>query len=132
MIFMWIACAVSYYLVNFQLKYLPGSIYTNSLASASAEIVGSLSGCIIYAKKGIRTSFSILYVLCIVGGVLIILFGEKYSAWLPLFLVLIRMGCAGAFNLAYIAPIDVFPTLFKSTATGICNFFARIFCVLAP
>jgi len=51
---------------------------------------------------------------------------------MPIFVLSIRMGTSGAFNIVYIANKDVFPTLFKSSAMGFSNFFARLFTTIAP
>ncbi len=111
---------------------MPGSIYSNSVASAIAEIVGIFVGGVLYTKRGIKVSFSVLYVSSVLGSVLILIFGEIHATWMPLFVIFLRVGTSGAFNLVYIANSDVFPTLFKGSAIGFCNFFARLFTIMAP
>jgi len=75
-IYMWITCAMSYYMVNLQLKYLPGNIYTNCLVSAAAEIFGIFWSGILYQKIGIKVSFTAMYIFTAIGAVMVILFGE--------------------------------------------------------
>lgn len=41
-------------------------------------------------------------------------------------------GFSGCFVNCYVATSDIFPTLFCSTALGICNFTARLITVMAP
>lgn len=118
--------------MNFQLKYLPGNIYTNSFASAFAEIFGIFAGGVIYKKKGIKAAFCFLYLSSVVGGFLIMFFGSSHLSLMPIFVIFARIGSSGAFNIVYIANQDVFPTLFKGSAMGFCNFFSRMFCTLAP
>lgn len=48
MISMWVTVGFSYYMVKFQLKYLPGNIYTNSVSSAGAEIGGIIGAGVVY------------------------------------------------------------------------------------
>jgi hypothetical protein len=103
MIYMWITVSGSYYLVNFQLKYLPGSIYTNTVVSAVAEIFGIFCSGVIYTKKGPITSFSTLFVSSVAGGIFVLLFGEANVGWMPIFVLLMRTGASGAFNIAYVA-----------------------------
>ena len=50
----------------------------------------------------------------------------------PCFIMIAKLGVCGTFNLVYIGNIDLFPTLFCSTAMGICNFFARLVSIAAP
>jgi hypothetical protein len=61
-----------------------------------------------------------------------IIYGDSYQSFVPIFLGLIRVGIVCAFNLVYLANVDVFPTLFAATALGFCNFFARLFTVMSP
>ena len=129
---MWITVSISYYMVNFQLKVLPGDIYTNCIVSAAAEIFGTFCSGYLYAHRGIKVSFSVMYISTAIGGVLIMIFGESFVWLMPLFVLVTRMGSSGAFNLVYITNKDVFPTLFKSSAMGYSNFFARLLTTLAP
>jgi hypothetical protein len=36
----WLACAFNFYLLNFSVKYFPGSIFVNLASIAGAEIIG--------------------------------------------------------------------------------------------
>ena len=102
------------------------------MASALAEIVGIFGGGVLYAKRGIKVSFSVIYVSSVLGSILIMIFGASHVTWMPVFVIFLRIGSSGAFNVVYIANADVFPTLFKGSAVGFCNFFARLFTILAP
>ena len=48
MISMWVTVGFSFYMVKFQLKYLPGNIYTNSVFSSAAEIGGIIGAGVLY------------------------------------------------------------------------------------
>lgn len=85
------------------MKYLPGNIYSNSFASAIAEIFGIFVGGVIFSKKGLKVSFCSLYFTSVVGGLLIMFFGESHTNWMPIFVVFARIGSSGAFNIVYIA-----------------------------
>ena len=50
---LFIAVSVSYYIINFQLKYLSGGIYINMVILGVAEIIGILISGIIYSKVGL-------------------------------------------------------------------------------
>ena len=79
-----------------------------------------------------KLAFSTLLALSTIGALLMIILATEYVYFAPLFLSILRIGVAGSFNLAYLANVDVFPTLFSGSAIGICNFFARICTTLAP
>ena len=48
MISMWVTVGFSFYMIKFQLKYLPGNIYTNSVFSSGAEIGGIIGAGVLY------------------------------------------------------------------------------------
>ena len=85
------------------MKYLPGNIYTNTVVSAVAEIFGVFCSGVIYAKKGIKVSFSSFYISSIIGGLFVLLFGEANVGFMPIFVLFMRMGASGAFNIVYLA-----------------------------
>lgn len=68
-----------------------------------AEIFGTAISGVIYAKKGIKASFSVFYISSIIGGVFVLLFGEANVGLMPIFVLLMRMGASGAFNIVYLA-----------------------------
>jgi FtsH-binding integral membrane protein len=45
---LFIAVSVSYYIMNFQLKYLPGGMYVNQVIIGVAELIGIFFSGIIY------------------------------------------------------------------------------------
>ena len=132
MAYMWSACSFTYYMIAFQLKYLPGNIYTNSYASGSSELVAIAIAGYVYAKLGIKLSFSIAFIISAFGGLCILFIGEDSVFWMPFFVILAKFGISGGFVIVYVSTVDVFPTLFCATALGFCNFFARVLTILAP
>ena len=51
---------------------------------------------------------------------------------MPIFVVIAKFGISGGFTIVYVCNSDVFPTLFCSTAIGICNFASRLLTIFAP
>lgn len=119
-------------MIIFYLKYLPGNVYNNSLASGGADCVASLVGGLVYIKLGLRKSFTLLFSISSIGGLIIIFLGDGATVWMPIFVVLTKIGITGGFVIVYVATVDVFPTLFCATAMGFCNFGARVLTILAP
>ena len=56
----------------------------------------------------------------------------SYPYLIPLFLFGSKLGVSAAYNVVYIVNVLVFPSDFKTTSFGICNFFARIAGIVAP
>lgn len=130
--YMWAACSFGFYMIIFYLKYLPGNIYNNSLASGFTDLVAVICGGWLYSRFGIKKSFTFLFSLSVIGGIIIIFLGESATVLMPFFVVICKFGITGGFVMVYCSTVDVFPTLFCSTALGICNFGARILSIAAP
>jgi len=75
MIYMWSSISFMYYLINFQLKYMPGDIYSNSFATAFAEILGITAGGVLTKIFGMRNGFIASYLTSLIGGMAILFFG---------------------------------------------------------
>lgn len=132
MAYLWAMCSFSYYMIIFYLKYLPGDIYSNTFSSSGTDMASVLFGGALYKRLGIKKTYSVLLSFSVVGGILIVLFGTNNEGWMPLFVIITKIGIAGCFVCVYICMVDVFPTLFLASAFGICNFLARILTIVAP
>ena len=131
MVVLFIASSMSYYIINFQLKYLPGGIYANQVSSGVAEVVGIVLSGIFYNKIGMHQTFIYSFALSVLGASAHIVL-EQYSWAGPIMLFLILIGVNSTFTVVYLANVDVFPTLFTSSSLGLINFFGRLFTILAP
>lgn len=129
---MWTTCAFGYYLIMFQLKYWPGDIYINTIASSVAGNLAFVVSTWIYSRFGLKPSFLSLFTMAVVGGVCVLVMGDTVSIWMPVFVTFASFGITGCFMIVYICMVDVFPTLFVSTAMGFCNFIARVLTIAAP
>ena len=72
MIYQFSCCVFAFYLLSFQLKYLPGDIYSNSIATTFAEIMGITLAGIMYRYVGLKLSFIVPYSVSVFGASLII------------------------------------------------------------
>lgn len=129
---MWSAVSFCYYMIIFQLKYIPGNIYINSMSSSLSEMVANILAGFLYKYLRIKLSFIVCFSVALLGGALILFLGVDDVKWIPVFITFAKGGIAANFTIVYIASAEVFPTLFTATALGICNFFARFLTILAP
>ena len=132
MIYIWSSISFTYYLASFQLKYLPGDIFDNSIASAFAQSLGIIISGVFTKFFNKKQALIISYAISFVGGLLILFFGESSVSLMPFFVGVARIGISAGFNLIYLMNAEVFPTLFAATAMGICNLLARIITILSP
>lgn len=130
--YMWCCCWFLFFLIKFQLKYLPGSIYNNFIADGVAQLMAICLAGVMYSKWGIRISFTFLLTESLFGGFLILFLGHRCLELMPLFVALCKFGVSGTFVLLYVSTVDVFPTMFTATALGFMNFAARVFTMLDP
>lgn len=118
---------------NFLMKNVKGSIITNSLCSAGSELIANLTSGFILQKYGPRRSFLWLYVSSLIGTILLIAaITNDQLGLLIIFIPLAKFGCAAAFNMCFIANVQLIPTLFASTVFGICNVISRSITIAAP
>jgi len=76
---MWSTCSFGFYLLSFQLKYLQGSIFTNSYYSSMADLLAALLGYVVFVNLGINISFAISYFIAIIGAFGICIFYQQSS-----------------------------------------------------
>ena len=133
MAYMWSTCSFAYYMIGLYVKYIPGNIYVNSIASGSSDLVANLVAGLVYEKLGIKLTFVVLFALSLVGGICLIVFGtDSGSLMIGLFVILAKFGISGGFTIVYVCMVDLFPTLFVAKSMGVCNFCARLLTILAP
>ena len=137
MILVWIAEALLFYTINFQMKYLPGDIFTNTIAASVVEIIGKLFASWVLIKIGLKPLLTISFIFSIIGA-----FGLIFVSTLDsnpnqafynlIFLLVTRFGTAFTIVGAYMGCVVTFPTSVVGSAMGLCNFFARMFAIMVP
>jgi hypothetical protein len=138
MMLCWMASSFCFYMINFQLQYLPGNIYANSYSSASADIIATTTSGFIFKWIGVKKSLIYAFSVATVGLALICFWGyaatnDHGQTWtLPILVLVSKIGISSAFNAVYLGNSVLFPTLFTATSMGICNIFARTASIFAP
>jgi nitrate/nitrite transporter NarK len=120
-----------YFLINFQMKYIEGDIYVNTIVSSISEIISYLVTGALYDTIGPKVSFVVSFAIAVVGSVFYVIFGESHKNLITVMILGSKFGISGAFNLVYIA-VSLFPPLYSSTTFGLFNVFARLASMLAP
>eukprot|EP00347_Sterkiella_histriomuscorum_P000203 403376785 len=141
MTFLWTSTSFTYYLINFQLKYLSGDIFSNAIASALSEAPAYIAQGYTYSRLGIKKSFYLYLGIAMIGSIGIFTFSNKEEMLdqnsinqyvLPIMILLAKAGVSAAFNVCYFATSNIFPTIYSGTAMGICNFFAKSLTMMSP
>lgn len=131
LLFLWVVSAFDYYLINFQLKYIDGDIYLNTIVSSVSEVTAYIVSGALYDKIGPKISFVVSFVIGIIGSLFYIALSSTYKKFIPLMVLGSKFGISASFNVVYLAN-GLFPPVYSSTTFGLCNFFARLASMLAP
>lgn len=133
---LWSVCSFTYYLGKFQLKYVAGSVWRNSVFSSIADIVARPMGYFLYIKLSVRKSLFIVFALSTLGSFPVIFSVSASEAFktyvVPVCLFTMNLGTSSTFGNLYLGHLDLFPIVFSSTAMGIVNISARTLTVFAP
>jgi len=130
----WTATAFGFYLINFEIKYMPGSIYLNVLMASVAESLAKPAACIEINRCGLKKAYLVAFSLACGGACMLMLSNGRYDTRLVtgLCIFVTKFGLSMAFMINYLAIVELFPTLFCATAAGMCNFLARLGTIFAP
>lgn len=129
----WSSVSFAYYILTFYMKYLPGSIYSNTLASSVSEILATLLSGYLLAKSGEKNTLLFSFGSSFVFGLPLIYLKPETYPWVSASCILMtKFGISCAFNICYLVTCDYFPRLYHSSIYGLCNFFARLVTIAAP
>ena len=129
----WSSVSFAYYILAFYIRYLPGSIYSNTLASALSEILATFLSAVLFSKIGETRTFVFAFGSSFAFGLPLIYLKANAYPWVSASCILLtKFGVSCAFNLCYLITGDYFPRLYHSSIFGLCNLFARLVTIAAP
>ena len=132
LLYMWMASSFNSYLISFELKYLHGDIFHNSMVSFCSEVPFVLMGGYIYHKFGIRVVFTGAFLIALVGGLSLLFASEDYPDLATIMVTFARDGVKATFDICYLSNALIFPAIFAGTAYGVCNIGAKTVTILSP
>ena len=102
-------------------------IYPDALIGSATEMMGYILSGLLASRVGIKYSLMFSFAISCIGGTITAAWGLWHmdSPWFFVLFLLCKLGIAYAANINFIANSVLFPTLFASTALGICNFLGR-------
>ena len=118
------ASSFCYFLINFAMQFINGSIISNTLSCQFAEVFADIVSNRIYQKLGAKYGFSICFMICILGSVLLLVFWQ-YEDFIFIFIIIAKFGISAAFNIFYMSIVQLIPTIFTVSVFGYCNVVAR-------
>ena len=126
-----VTCQFNYFLICFNIKYMPGIIFLSQIICASCEMAFLFISNPFIKYLGLKRSFFVGYGISLLGSVPLIF--ETNSNVLPVLLILLaRVGIIFVVNVTYLTFSTLFPPIFSQTTFGFAKLIGRVFVVLAP
>lgn len=66
-IMIWTAGSFNYYLIAYQLKYIQGNLYVNTIVSSTSEVCAFIFSGVLINKYGLKRTLVGSYILAIIG-----------------------------------------------------------------
>ena len=127
----WSISDFDYYLIQFELAYLKGDIFENAIASGISEFSAIIMAGLVLRLLGMKIAFVFNFTISAVGGFMLVFASALYPDWTSVFVLLSKFGVSATFTLLFVITNRLFPTLFVTTAIGICSTISRVFTVSA-
>ena len=90
--FVWVSASFCYYLISFQLKYIHGDIYINTIVSSSSEVVSYGTSGVILGYLGMKNTLTGSLIMAMCGMLCLILVKEKTQLFLAFFILFSKFG----------------------------------------
>ncbi len=128
----WIVASFSYFMTYFQIRYLTGDVFVNTIAAAVSEMMAHMISGILYDKLGIKGSYFIYFLIGSIGSILYLTVGTLNESVTPYLLFLAEYGISSSCMMNWLSNARLFPVIYASTTNGIASIFARFSNILAP
>lgn len=124
------------------MKYLPGSVYVNSISNSLADSGGNIGALIFVYYISTKKGFLSAFLMTIIGSTIVAL-AELFdhtdpnkasvADWaVPFGILLAKFGTSCSFNYLYFTIVFYFPSEYLGLAMGMSNFVGRLSTVAAP
>ena len=94
----------TYFLFNFKIKNVHGSITLNTLASATAECIAKVACLFVYKYLGPKKSYATSYIIATIGTILLLMLPDSID-YIPLFVTISKFGICISFNTSFLASV---------------------------
>jgi len=126
------AANFSSYLIGYYTKYFPGSFFVNYAIISLADCVTMIYVAVIslYIRR-VRDVVRINLLLICACSAIYICFVSRYPILVPFGIFVMRVALGGITSYVYHMNQALFPTEFRSLASGCMNFVSRLFAASA-
>jgi hypothetical protein len=120
-----------YFLNNFQMRVVSGNLMYLTMISRLADAFANFQSGFLYKKTGPRLGFISIFSLSALTSFYLLMLWSESPYLILCFNILAKLGITSAFNMAFIAFMQLIPTILCSTVFGFCNVTARLATVLS-
>ena len=131
-IVLWVVAGFNYYMIYFQIKYMKGDFFINTIIASGSELLSYALSAFVVEKLDIKITYVVSFLIGITGSLCYIFLGEGNEDLVPVMLLGACFGISSSLNINWNANVLLFPVIFASSTNGICNFFSRLTTILAP
>ena len=114
------------FLINFQLKNVPGSLLYLTFVTQIAEFLAFACSGYAFKVLGAKPSFILMFTITIISSTFLYFYWHASPNLLLILISSALFGAAGAFMLCFICFMQFFPTILSPTIFGFCNTLARL------
>ena len=129
---MWVVISFNYYLIYFQIKYMEGDFYINTIVSSLSELTAYAISGLIIDRLGMKPCYLFSFSVVVTGSTLYLFLRSTYANLTPILLLLTSFGICFGFNINWNSNAVLFPVLYTSSTNGICSLFSRLAGTLTP
>jgi hypothetical protein len=133
-VYMFIAASFNYYLITFNIKYIPGDVFVNAIVSALADAVSHYLSAPLRHITTPKNSLTVSYAMCGIAAIFLMI-AENDTSWtkdIPPIILAAKFGISCAFGLLYMCTAHYFDSRFMGSIFGTCNVIARSITILSP
>ena len=134
---LWGLIQFNFFMKNFLMKYLPGSIFFNMTISAISEMMGIITIICLQSYFINKRHLLMLFTAITTLGAMLLFMNleesEFYTNWvIPAALLFASYGLVSTLCVLWISNNELFPTVFSTTTLGYCNLFGRFCAIFGP
>lgn len=127
---LWTTAFFDYYMLSFVIKYIPGNMHVNNIASGSAELLSLFFPLFYLERFGIKLALLMALVCQILGGLFIMM--TEQGMINAVFVLCAKAGASITMNVCQLYPSLVFPAHLRTKAYGIVELAARLLLIACP
>ena len=112
-VYLYSAASFNYYLINFAVKYLPGSIFENMIVTSLSEVIAAIATGFFVNKLGPKLSFTVIFAISTIASFMLLMavINDKKTL-VPTYLFFAKSGASSGLAMVYMSTSVYFPTQF--------------------